>query len=121
MTVDVYRPMVMMLDAIEFAAKQALAKDDVSELATRATPCMTRPGLHGLEEFVRVNLPHLRIGASRAETTPVVEIGAKCQCGARFSLRPLPEMALLCSDEPGGMLARWAFDGLLAHRCEVYP
>lgn len=119
MSIDVYRPLVVMLDAIEFAAKQALDKPKTEPVTFRRSDDMGSLWVMGAS--IGHVAPHLRFEISRSAVRRVTDLGAKCECGARFSLIPLDEHALVTARAPSRMLAEWAIDGLLAHRCEAYP
>ena len=121
MTVDVYRPLTVMLDAIEFAAKQALAKREPAPVTWGTRRPSGLESLSRVDSLIRCAAPHLRGEVRRSAASPTIELSAWCRCGARFSLLPLSERSLVVSREPGQMIAEWVLGGLLAHRCEVYP
>lgn len=121
MTVDVYRPLTVMLDAIEFAAKQALAKRKLAPVPWATRRPSGLESLSRVDSLIRCAAPHLRGEMRRSAASPTVELSARCQCGAMFSLLPLSERDLIVAFDPSQMIAAWVLDGLLAHRCEVYP
>ena len=112
--IDIYRPLTVMLDAIEFAAKQAL---DQPKPKAAPPPVYTVDHSAAIEHDVRSMFPHLDITVRLSATHRERQCFARCDCGARFSLRPLSERRMNWG-LPGCEFAQWLLDGLDAHRCE---
>lgn len=119
MTIDVYRPITVLLDAVEFAAKKALG----AEVRLSDPSPLSRAKVFDvdlLSSIATVWFPHIvRVTISRSQLDLYVNASAMCRCGSSFSLVPCDERSIIyAAMAPMEYVAGWLADGIRAHSCD---